>query len=312
MGLGQGAWVHLTGFSARRNGRAELWTGRRRRGHRTPRNGAAADEGSGPGAAGRLFVRLKAIIGGSGQSGADAGSSLPSAGFMHVGWGAGLGGGLASTTFREQLVAGVAGRGGSGQAWEMQLRDEITACRLCAARFAATATAHAPRPVVWFRPGARIMVAGQAPGLRVHGSGRPFTDRSGDRLRDWMGVTEAELHDLDRVAVVPMAFCFPGYDAIGSDLPPPPICAATWRARVLAALGDMPLTLLVGGAAIRWHGGLRHVTEAVADWRAPAARGVFPLPHPSWRNTGWLKRHPWFEAELLAALRQRVREVLDV
>lgn len=192
----------------------------------------------------------------------------------------------------------------------MQLTDEITACRLCAARFAATATGHAPRPVAWFRPGARLLVAGQAPGLRVHDSGRPFTDRSGDRLRDWMGATEAEFYDLDRVAVVPMAFCFPGYDAKGADLPPPPICAATWRGRVLETLGDMALTLLVGGAAIRWHTGLRDVTGAVADWRAHAARGVFPLPHPSWRNTGWLKRHPWFEAELLPALRARVREVL--
>ena len=194
----------------------------------------------------------------------------------------------------------------------MGLQEEIAACRLCAGRFAATATAHAPRPVVWFRPGARLLVAGQAPGLRVHEIGRPFTDRSGDRLRDWMGVTEAEFYDLTRVAVVPMGFCFPGYDAKGADLPPPALCAATWRGRVLAELGQMPLTLLVGGAAIRWHLGLSDVTAAVADWRVPAARGVFPLPHPSWRNTGWLKRHPWFQAELLPALRARVREVLDV
>lgn len=199
----------------------------------------------------------------------------------------------------------------------MGLEKEIRACRLCADRFAATVTGHQPRPVVWFRPlsagaGARVLVAGQAPGLRVHESGRPFTDRSGDRLRDWMGVTEAEFYDLSRVAVVPMAFCFPGYDAKGADLPPPPLCAATWRARVLEALGPVPLTLLVGGAAIRWHLGLRDVTAAVADWRGPAAQGVFPLPHPSWRNTGWLKRHPWFEAELLPALRARVREVMDV
>ena len=196
----------------------------------------------------------------------------------------------------------------------MGLIEDIRACRLCAERFAVTATGHAPRPVVWFRPGARVLVAGQAPGLRVHDSGRPFTDRSGDRLRDWMGVSEAEFYDLSRVAVVPMGFCFPGYDAKGSDLPPPAICAATWRTRVLAALGEVPLTLLVGGAAIRWHLGLRpeerSVAAAVADWRGPAVRGVFPLPHPSWRNTGWLKRNPWFEAELLPALRSRVREVL--
>ncbi|MBN8630167.1 MAG: uracil-DNA glycosylase family protein [Rhodobacterales bacterium] len=193
----------------------------------------------------------------------------------------------------------------------MGLVEEITACRLCAGRFEATATAHEPRPVVWFRPGAHILVAGQAPGLRVHESGRPFTDRSGDRLRDWMGITEAEFYDRDRVAIVPMAFCFPGYDAKGADLPPPPICAQTWRDRVMAALGPVRLTLLVGGAAIRWQLGAKDVTAAVAEWRGLAAAGVFPLPHPSWRNTAWLKRNPWFEAELLPALRARVREVMD-
>lgn len=194
----------------------------------------------------------------------------------------------------------------------MDLADDIRTCRFCATRFAATVTAHEPRPVVWFRPGARLLIAGQAPGARVHDSGQPFTDRSGDRLRDWMGVSAAEFYDLSRIAIVPMAFCFPGYDAKGADLPPPPICAATWRERVMADLGAVPLTLLVGGAAIRWHLGLRDVTLAVADWRGPAARGVFPLPHPSWRNTGWLKRHPWFETDLLPVLRARVREVLDV
>jgi uracil-DNA glycosylase len=197
----------------------------------------------------------------------------------------------------------------------MGLVEEIRGCRLCATRFAATATGHAPRPVVWFQPrgdgGVRLLIAGQAPGARVHDSGRPFTDRSGDRLRDWTGLAADEFYDLTRVAIVPMAFCFPGYDARGADLPPPAICAATWRERAVAALGEVRLTLLVGGAAIRWHLGLRDVTRAVADWRGPAARGVFPLPHPSWRNTGWLKRSPWFEADLLPELRQRVREVMD-
>lgn len=191
-----------------------------------------------------------------------------------------------------------------------RLAEDIKTCRLCAARFAATETGHVPRPVVWFQPDARLLIAGQAPGARVHESGRPFSDRSGDRLRDWLGLSDAAFYDRARVAIVPMAFCFPGYDAKGSDLPPPFICAATWRARVLAELGEVPLTLLVGGAATRWHLGLRDVTRAVADWRGPAALGVFPLPHPSWRNTGWLKRNPWFEAELLPALRARVREVL--
>ena len=184
------------------------------------------------------------------------------------------------------------------------LADRISACRLCAARFAATATRHAPRPVVWFRPGARILVVGQAPGMRVHESGRPFTDRSGDRLREWMGVDEAVFYDRDRIAIVPMAFCFPGYDAKGSDLPPPPLCARTWRDQVMELLRP-ELTLLVGGHAMRWHLGARDVTRTVADWRrhAPA---VFPLPHPSWRNTAWLARNPWFQAELLPELRAAV------
>ena len=193
----------------------------------------------------------------------------------------------------------------------MDMADEIRGCRLCGGRFAATVTAHQPRPVVWYRPGARVLIAGQAPGARVHASGQPFTDPSGDRLRGWMGLSAAEFYDLDRVAVVPMAFCFPGYDAKGADLPPPAICAATWRSRVMADLGSVRLTLLVGGAAIRWHLGLQDVTAAVAGWRGPAAGGIFPLPHPSWRNTGWLKRNPWFEAELVPELRARVREVMD-
>lgn len=184
------------------------------------------------------------------------------------------------------------------------LVDTIHGCRLCAGRFALTATAHQPRPVTWFRPGARILIVGQAPGARVHASGRPFTDRSGDRLREWMGLDEAEFYDLSRIAIVPMAFCFPGYDAKGGDLPPPPICAATWRERVMAQLRPR-LTLLVGGHAMRWHIGARNVTGTVADWRAHAP-AVFPLPHPSWRNTGWLRRHPWFETELLPALRDAV------
>ena len=190
------------------------------------------------------------------------------------------------------------------------LATGISACRLCADRFAATATAHQPRPVVWFRSGARILVAGQAPGARVHATGRPFTDPSGDRLRDWMGVSEDLFYDKSKLAIVPMAFCFPGYDAKGSDLPPPPICGQTWHPRVMDALGDVPLTLLVGGYAHRWHlGGRMGVTERVRGWRDHAPR-VFPLPHPSWRNTGWLKKNPWFERDLIPALRTRIQEVL--
>ncbi|MBK4217369.1 uracil-DNA glycosylase family protein [Paracoccus caeni] len=188
------------------------------------------------------------------------------------------------------------------------LQDQITACRLCAGRFAATATHHAPRPVAWFRKGARILIVGQAPGLRVHESGRPFTDRSGQRLRQWMGVDDATFYDRDRIAIVPMAFCFPGYDAKGADLPPPRLCAATWRTEVMEMLRP-ELTLLVGGRAQEWHLGTRNLTQTVASWRDHAPR-VFPLPHPSWRNTGWLKRNPWFETDLLPDLRAAVSAML--
>jgi uracil-DNA glycosylase len=195
----------------------------------------------------------------------------------------------------------------------IDLPDRIRSCRLCADRFAATATAHAPRPVAWFRPGARVLVAGQAPGMRVHQVGRPFFDPSGDRLRYWMGIDTATFYDRGRIAVVPMAFCFPGYDAKGADLPPPPVCARTWHERVMAALGEVPLTLLVGGYAHRWHlgtaGAKGGVTATVARWRDHAPR-VFPLPHPSWRNSAWLKRNPWFADEVLPALSARVKEVL--
>lgn len=192
------------------------------------------------------------------------------------------------------------------------LPTRIAACRHCADRFAATATGHAPRPVVWFRPGARLLVAGQAPGARVHAAGIPFHDPSGDRLRSWLGLAPEDFYDRSRVAIVPMAFCFPGYDARGADLPPPPLCARTWHAAVMAALGPLPLKVLVGGHALRWHLGPRAaggVTATVARWR-DLAPGVFPLPHPSWRNTAWLKRNPWFEAELVPELRRRVAEVM--
>ena len=192
------------------------------------------------------------------------------------------------------------------------LLARIGACRLCAERFAATATGHAPRPVLRAAPTARILVAGQAPGARVHASGLPFDDPSGDRLRDWMGIDRATFYDQSRVAVVPMAFCFPGYDAKGSDLPPPSICARTWRAAVIAELPRVELTLLVGGYAQAWHLGSarrKNVTETVRDWRAHAP-ALLPLPHPSWRNTGWLKRNPWFAKEVLPWLKDSVARLL--
>jgi uracil-DNA glycosylase len=190
-----------------------------------------------------------------------------------------------------------------------RLEEEVRACRLCAGRFAATATAHAPRPVPWLSTAAPILVCGQAPGAQVHAKGRPFDDRSGDRLRDWMGIDRATFYDRARIAVLSMAFCFPGYDARGADLPPPPVCAATWRARALAAMPQVRLTLLVGGHAQRWHLGPGSVAATVARWREFGER-VLPLPHPSWRTTGWLRAHPAFEAELLPELRRRVAAAL--
>ncbi|MHC0053666.1 uracil-DNA glycosylase family protein [Actibacterium sp. D379-3] len=193
------------------------------------------------------------------------------------------------------------------------LKDRILSCTLCADRFAMTATGHAPRPVPWFAPGARILVAGQAPGMRVHKAGKPFFDPSGDRLRDWMGIGADQFYDLSRVSVLPMAFCFPGYDAKGADLPPPRLCSDTWHAQVRAALGAVPLTLLIGGYAQKYFLGAAAkggVTRTVAGWRAHAPR-VFPLPHPSWRNTAWLKKNPWFGEDLLPVLRTRVKEVMD-
>lgn len=199
------------------------------------------------------------------------------------------------------------------ESFDMLARD-VAACRLCAPRFAATATAHAPRPVFWCATSARVLIAGQAPGARVHESGRPFTDASGDRLRGWLGLDARGFYDRTRIAILPMAFCFPGYDSRGADLPPPALCAQTWRARVLSALPHLRLTLLVGGHAQRWHLGrdatARGVTATVTNWRA-LAPAVFPLPHPSWRNTAWLRRNPWFEAELLPALRTALTRVLE-
>ena len=202
------------------------------------------------------------------------------------------------------------GRTMSAKAGLAALEDRIAACRLCADRFAATETAHAPRPVTAASSTAPVLIAGQAPGARVHASGLPFDDPSGDRLRSWLGVDRAVFYDRDAFAILPMAFCFPGYRK-GADLPPPPICAKTWRAEALASMPQIRLTLLIGGYAQGWHlGDKRKVSERVADWRAYGPAQI-PLPHPSWRNTGWLRKNPWFERETVPWLRARVKELLD-
>ncbi|MCX7567182.1 uracil-DNA glycosylase family protein [Sulfitobacter sp. F26169L] len=190
------------------------------------------------------------------------------------------------------------------------IRPQLQKCTLCAERFGATASAHRPNPVVWFRPEARLLIASQAPGMKVHKANTPFWDASGVRLRSWLGLDEDAFYDRSRIAIIPMAFCFPGYNAKGSDLPPPPICAQTWRADALAMVPDIRLTVLIGAYAMRYHlPDFKTVTQAVRDWDSHP-EGVFALPHPSWRNTGWIRKNPWFEAEVIPRLQAAVAEVM--
>ena len=184
---------------------------------------------------------------------------------------------------------------------------DIAACRACAPELP-----HEPRPVVRVTPATRLLICGQAPGRRVHESGLPFTDPSGDRLRAWMGLDYETFYGRPEIGVAAMAFCFPGTNPKGGDFPPPPRCAQLWRPQLLAELPKVELTLLVGGYAQAWALGDRmgsNMTQTVRAWRdyAPA---ILPMPHPSWRNTGWLKRNPWFEDEVTPYLRQRVLEIL--
>ncbi len=200
------------------------------------------------------------------------------------------------------------------------LRSAIAACRLCRdmpAKGEADRLPHEPRPVVTLSSTARILIAGQAPGLRVHESGLPFNDASGDRLRQWLAVDRESFYNPDHFAIVPMGFCFPGYDAAGSDLPPRRECAPLWRQRVMDAMPQIELILTIGQYAQAWHLGAQRMasmTQTVAEWRryllTNRSPAILPLPHPSWRNSGWLKRNPWFESELLPVLQQRVKTLL--
>ncbi|TCU12830.1 uracil-DNA glycosylase [Rhizobium sullae] len=200
------------------------------------------------------------------------------------------------------------------------LHGEIARCRVCrdAPLRADDPLPHEPRPIVVMSSVARILIAGQAPGLRVHESGIPFNDASGDRLRGWLQVDRETFYDPDRFAIVPMGFCFPGYGAKGSDLPPRRECAPLWRQKVIDRMPQIELVLTVGQYAQAWHmGGLRQpsMTETVKAWRETLFSNlnpaVLPLPHPSWRNSGWLKRNPWFEEELLPVLRDRVKLLIS-
>ncbi len=187
------------------------------------------------------------------------------------------------------------------------LLTEIRGCRACAAELA-----HAPRPVVRVRRETRLLICGQAPGRRVHESGLPFDDPSGERLRTWMGVDRATFYGHPAIGVAAQAFCFPGTNPSGGDYPPPARCAALWRARLLAELPNVELTLLLGWPAQTWALGARarrSMSETVHAWR-DYLPDVVVMPHPSWRNTAWLKRHPWFEAEVAPYLRSRVAAML--
>ena len=185
---------------------------------------------------------------------------------------------------------------------------EIRACRACADELA-----HEPRPVVLVRPQTRILLCGQAPGRRVHESGLPFDDPSGDRLRGWLGVDRETFYGHPAIGMAAMAFCYPGTVKGGGDLPPPARCAQLWRERLLARLPKVELTLLLGLPAQKWALGDAHpgsMDAAARDWRAFLPE-VVCLPHPSWRNTAWLQRNPWFEAEVAPYLRQRVARILE-
>lgn len=201
-----------------------------------------------------------------------------------------------------------------------ELEDVLTAiraCRACVEAPRGKPLPHAPRPVLRASATARLAICGQAPGTRVHASGTPFTDPSGDRLRAWLDVTADEFYDGTRVSIVPMGFCFPGQDDKGGDLPPRRECAALWHHELFAALPRIELVLAVGSYAHAFHLGAargRTLQETMLRWRehlkTKRRPRVFPLPHPSWRNNAWLKKNPWFEAELLPVLRREVRRLL--
>lgn len=186
-----------------------------------------------------------------------------------------------------------------------QLGVLVRACRLCEKELEA-----GPRPIIQIDSRSRILIAGQAPGSRVHASGVPFDDASGDRLREWMGLDRDVFYSADKVAILPMSFCFPG-TGVSGDLPPIPLCAATWRQRLLDQMKDIRLTLVIGRYAQAWH--MRTVktnlTETVRNWNK-SGPGIFPLPHPSPRNNIWLKKNPWFEQDVIPALRRKVAKAL--
>ena len=188
------------------------------------------------------------------------------------------------------------------------LLAEVRGCRVCAAELPL-----GPRPVLRAAASARLLLVGQAPGTKVHASGKPWTDASGDRLRQWLDLDRERFYDAARIAIVPIGFCYPGVLPRGGDRPPRPECAPLWHGRVTAALPLVSLTVLIGHYAQARYLGRRRkrsLTETVASWRDYLPR-FFAIPHPSWRTLGWQRRNPWFDEELLPELRRRVRATIE-
>ncbi|WP_309043194.1 uracil-DNA glycosylase family protein [Marinobacter sediminicola] len=186
-----------------------------------------------------------------------------------------------------------------------ELVQQVRACTLCADFLPL-----GPRPVVQLSPESRILVVGQAPGTRVHETGVPFNDPSGDRLRQWMGITREDFYDDRKLAILPMGFCYPGTGKSG-DLPPRPECAPAWRSALLERLPNIALTLVIGQYAHAWHlpGAKKSVTENVRNWRDFWPEKL-PMPHPSPRNNLWLRRNPWYESEVIPELQERIAKLL--
>lgn len=188
------------------------------------------------------------------------------------------------------------------------LVESVQHCQICAGHFS-----HAPKPLLQVSQTATILVAGQAPGRKAHDSGIPFNDPSGERLRKWMGISRETFYDANKIAILPMGFCYPGHGKSG-DLPPRPECAENWRQPVLAALPNIQLTLAIGRYAIAWHlknSKQNNLTETVKAWQSYAP-DIIPLPHPSPRNNLWLQKNPWFENSVLPALQSRIHDCLKV
>ncbi|MEO9168195.1 MAG: uracil-DNA glycosylase family protein [Aestuariivirga sp.] len=186
-----------------------------------------------------------------------------------------------------------------------ELLAEVRACQVCAGVLPLGA-----RPVIQMSATARLLIASQAPGTKVHASGVPFSDASGDRLREWMGISSQQFYDASRVAILPMGFCYPGRLPSGGDAPPRPECAPLWRKRLLGQLPELDLTLLVGTYAQTYALGPGTMNERVKNFRLYLPK-FFPLPHPSWRSRAWAGKNPWFDAEVIPALRLAVQRALS-